>query len=168
MHLGAKKPRPDLGHIVRLNAKKTKLARLARSARVILIIYATKHEGIWRIGNYVVWRCMHGWWEWSIPEAGYQVVEKDGSFQPGQIQAWAQPLPTTKRGEAASAHVLLLLIDSFVDPLLGFPKNQIAIISFTSSSTPHYSTVSSTSQDTLTFEALHMYSGHVHIQVSST
>lgn len=46
---------------------------------------------------------------WSIPEAGDQVVKEDGSFQPGQIQAWAQPLPTTKRSEAAIAHVLLLL-----------------------------------------------------------
>jgi hypothetical protein len=94
------------------------------------------------------------------------VVEKDGSFQPGQIQAWAQPLPTTKRGEAASAHVLLLLIDSFVDPLLGFPKNQIAIISFTSS-TPLFKGIFYITRDT-TFEALHMYSGHVHVQVSST
>lgn len=63
-----------------------------------------------------------------IPEAGDQVVEKDGSFQPGQIQAWAQPLPTTKRGQAASAHVLLLLIDTHffqtdINTLLGFPKS---------------------------------------------
>jgi hypothetical protein len=38
-------------------------------------------------------------------------MDEDGSFQPGQIQARAQPLPTTKRSEAAAgARVLLLFM----------------------------------------------------------
>ena len=71
-----------------------------------------------------------GGWDWSIPEAGHQVMEKDGSFQPGQIQARAQPLPTTKRGEAAGARVILLFIIKLLTKLTHYEvsKNQITII----------------------------------------
>lgn len=43
-----------------------------------------------------------------VREASDQMVQKDGSFQPGQIQPRAQPSPTTERSKATSTRVLAL------------------------------------------------------------
>ena len=43
-----------------------------------------------------------------VPELSNKVMEEDGSFQPGQVKPRAQPLSTSKRSEAATAHVFVL------------------------------------------------------------
>lgn len=52
--------------------------------------------------------CMHAC-KLYVPEVGDQVVQKDGSLEPGQVQPRAQPLPSTKGSETAAAHHVPLL-----------------------------------------------------------
>ncbi|RWW70483.1 hypothetical protein BHE74_00021835 [Ensete ventricosum] len=60
-----------------------------------------RRKGVERSGE-------EGGWQ-SLREVGDQVVKKDGSLQPGQVQPRAQPLPTSKRSKATRrTHVPIL------------------------------------------------------------